>query len=163
MSRSLRSTTRASTLRTLWCCPTIDARARMRHATPRAGRASTARPYPSLSRSSRSASRRGSHRVLRAGAPRSGHQPDRRATRRIDQRHCASRLKDKCHQRVSRTGGNLAHSLSLTIIASPQCSIATDQIVRRAVVPEHRLLLALELGNDALRQDFTQLDAPLIE
>src|SRR6516162_10209788 len=38
-----------------------------------------------------------------------------------------------------------------------------DEIVRRAVVPEPGLGLALKLGDDPLRQDLAELDAPLIE
>src|SRR5262245_14167577 len=41
--------------------------------------------------------------------------------------------------------------------------IATDQVVRRAVVTERGLRRALELRDDSLGQHLAQFDAPLIE
>src|SRR5207245_11788915 len=41
--------------------------------------------------------------------------------------------------------------------------IAPDEVVRRAVVAELGLRLALELGDDVLGQHLAQLDPPLIE
>src|SRR6185436_2304482 len=45
----------------------------------------------------------------------------------------------------------------------PEPAGATDQGVRRAVVAELRLRLALELRDDPLGQHLAQLDAPLVE
>src|SRR5437660_12729484 len=42
-------------------------------------------------------------------------------------------------------------------------AVAADEVVRRAVMPERRLGLALDLGDDALGELLAQLDAPLIE
>src|SRR5207302_4944791 len=42
-------------------------------------------------------------------------------------------------------------------------AVAADEVVRRAVVPQRRLGLALDLRDDALRELLAQLDALLIE
>src|ERR1022692_2920974 len=49
---------------------------------------------------------------------------------------------------------------SRCLLRSP---VIIDQTVRRAVVRKHRFCFALNLRNDALRQHFAQLDAPLIK
>src|ERR1051325_1275125 len=54
---------------------------------------------------------------------------------------------------------------STRLISSPRFahSVATDQGVRRAVVREVRLRLALELRDDPLRELLAELHAPLVE
>src|SRR5262249_31312732 len=42
-------------------------------------------------------------------------------------------------------------------------AVAADQVIGRTVVRELRFALALQFGNDALRQHFAQFDAPLVE
>src|SRR5262249_15557801 len=72
---------------------------------------------------------------------------------------------------VPRSGFNLAFSNSLLCYTSDMetrsgtrlCAIATDQVVRRAVMIERRVTLTLQLRDDTLRQHFAQLHAPLVE
>src|SRR5262249_49658054 len=45
----------------------------------------------------------------------------------------------------------------------PEPPVATDQAVRRAVVAERGLRLALDLRDDPLRQQLAELDSPLVE
>src|SRR5437899_6072995 len=54
---------------------------------------------------------------------------------------------------------------STRLISSPRLarSVATDQGVRRAVVLQLRLRLALELRDDPLRELLAELHAPLVE
>src|SRR6266446_2000240 len=42
-------------------------------------------------------------------------------------------------------------------------AVAADEVVRRAVVPKRRFVLALDLRDDALGELLAQLDSPLIE
>src|SRR5262245_64168414 len=46
---------------------------------------------------------------------------------------------------------------------TPALPVAPDEVVRRAVVAERGLRLALQLRDDALSQHLAQLDPPLIE
>src|SRR5207247_11453405 len=63
-------------------------------------------------------------------------------------------------RRVTHRGGGRSRGSSWAHFQLPD---ATDQAVRRAVVTERWLCLALELRNDALGQRLAELDAPLIE
>ena len=48
-------------------------------------------------------------------------------------------------------------------LGTPSITIAADQVIRRTVMAEGMLVLALQLRDDALGQDFAQFDPPLIE
>src|SRR5215475_1286184 len=54
-------------------------------------------------------------------------------------------------------------ALRIALLRFPAHSVAPDEVVRRAVVGERRLRLALELRNDALGQHLAELDPPLVE
>src|SRR5262249_28306294 len=49
------------------------------------------------------------------------------------------------------------------LTAALESAMATDQSIRRRIVRELGLGLALELGDDALRELFPELDPPLVE
>src|SRR5262249_47482863 len=109
--------------------------------------------------------RRGTRRRRRRSPWRKPLAPSTRCcTRRRRARRAASGA--SCCRPSDRYRSFRAAWLSSVLSATSACfhlPKATDQGVRRAVVSELRLRGALELRNDALREDLTELDAPLIE
>src|SRR5262245_19976509 len=65
----------------------------------------------------------------------------------------AARIEGASRTRCFRSGGT----------GLPESPVATDETVRRRVVAELWLGLALELGDDSLGQLLAQLDDPLVE
>ena len=61
------------------------------------------------------------------------------------------------------TGSGWVKGLGKSTRRSFQFPIMANQIVRRTVMLEFGRIPAFQFGNDALRQRFAQLDAPLVE
>src|SRR6266496_6599164 len=79
-------------------------------------------------------------------------------------RRLARRNQDRPELRSSwQPHRRVLHLLAKRLSRVPQLSVATDHVVRRAVVAERRLGLALEFRDDALGQYLAQFDSPLIE
>src|SRR5271170_3602434 len=63
-------------------------------------------------------------------------------------------------QRAERKVVCQSRRMSCGLLGFP---VISDQVVGGTVVSKLRFFLALKFGDDALRQDFSQFDAPLVE